>query len=83
MISIAVVDNDFANIAIVTKVISQFFEKDEYEQDDFYDGVEFVEQLRQSIKYNIVFMAIEMKIMNGDEAIRILRELEDDENTYV
>lgn len=83
MISIAVVDDDFANIAIITQAISNFFKEDEYEQDDFYDGIEFVEHIRQSAKYNIVFMDIEMKMMNGDEAVRILREVEDDENTYV
>lgn len=83
MISIAVVDDDFANIAIITQAISNFFKDDEYEQDDFYDGIEFVEHIRQSAKYNIVFMDIEMKMMNGDEAVRILREVEDDENTYV
>ena len=83
MINIAVVDDDFENIAIITRVISYFFKKDEYEQDDFYDGVEFVEHIRQSARYNIVFMDIEMKMMNGDEAVRILREVEDEENTYV
>lgn len=36
MISIAVVDDDFANIAIITQAISNFFKEDEYEQDDLF-----------------------------------------------
>ena len=36
MISIAVVDDDFANIAVITQAISNFFKEDEYEQDDLF-----------------------------------------------
>ena len=83
MFYIAVVDDDYRSTADITKVLEEFYKEDEYEQDDFKDGLEFVKSIEGQMRYDIVFMDIEMEGMNGDEAIHRLRAIDIDENTYV
>lgn len=83
MIRIAVVDDNYCFIAEITKMIKTYFSDIEYEQDDFTNGLEFVESLNNSLMYDIVFMDLEMDIMNGEVAIQKLREYDINEKTYV
>lgn len=83
MIHIAVVDDDYRVIADITRMLKAFYGEDRYEQDDFCDGYEFIQNIGKPIIYDIVFMDIEMKRMNGEDAIRKLRESDINENTYV
>lgn len=83
MIHIAVIDDDYRTIADITQALVNFYGKDEYDQDDFKDGLEFTRNLGSPVKYDIVFVDIEMEHMNGEETIRKLREIDINENIYV
>lgn len=79
---IAVVDDDYRVIAQVTNYLDKYFNDTSYTQDDYTDGIEFINSLSES-KYNIVFMDLEMEHINGTDAIKKLREIDENENTYV
>lgn len=79
---IAVVDDDSRVMALLTKYIAAFFRETAYVQDDFSNGAEFIESLSE-YEYNIVFMDIEMNCMNGEEAVKILRKQDINENVFV
>jgi len=83
LLRIAIVDDDMCVLAELTKVLQLFYESNDYEQDDFCDGKEFIQGLRNGERYDIVFMDIEMPEINGDEAIRELRKYDIDEKTFV
>ena len=83
MMRIAVVDDDQSFISEISEMIRSFFSEKEYEQDDFNDGMEFVQSITSGSTYEIVFMDIEMSGMNGRDAVRALREYDVTENTYV
>lgn len=83
MLHIAVVDDDMRVVADITNILQLFYKDIVYEQEDFSDGAEFVESLKDNKRYDIVFMDIEMPEINGDEAVRELRKSDADEKTFV
>lgn len=79
---VAVVDDDPYIISLITNMISAYWRDIPYEQDDFINGLEFIQSI-PSNDYNIVFMDIEMDIIDGIEAVKRLREIDINENIYV
>lgn len=53
-------------------LLSKFIEKFGYDHAFAYDGVEAIEKLRSN-KFEIVFMDFQMPVMDGFEALRIIR----------
>ncbi|MBR4605754.1 MAG: response regulator transcription factor [Lachnospiraceae bacterium] len=82
MISISVVDDDCQTIAKFTAILERYYGTGNYIQQDFTNGREFVESLSEGLP-NIVFMDIEMDFMNGEDAVRKLREKDINECTFV
>ena len=82
MINIALVDDDYRIIAGLTNILRKYYKKDEYHQEDYSNGMEFVKDLNNH-RFDIVFMDLEMDIMNGEEASKRLREIDKNENTYI
>lgn len=83
MLHIAVVDDDIRVIAEITALLQKYYKNTDYEQDDFNNGLEFIRSIKFRERYDIVFMDIEMKGANGEEAVRELRKEDVDEKTYV
>jgi CheY-like chemotaxis protein/Ran GTPase-activating protein (RanGAP) involved in mRNA processing and transport len=61
---------------VTRKLVSRAFEKANFIVDTASNGAEGVEKLKKSI-YDIAFMDIDMPVMNGFEATKMLREWED------
>lgn len=82
MYRIAVVDDDYRVITKLTRILSGYFGENAYLQDDYGDGLEFVRNLDGS-SYDIVFVDLEMPLMNGEDAVRILRSYDPSEKVCV
>lgn len=82
MLRIAIVDDDYRVIAGLTDILSGYYGAGKYIQDDYANGLEFVQSLKENCP-DIVFMDIEMGLMDGKDAVKRLRELDAYENTYV
>lgn len=82
MMSIAVVDDDDRVLARFTSILERYFGAENYVQQDFSNGQEFIDSLAGGLP-NIVFMDIEMKLMNGKDAVHKLREKDINESTFV
>jgi len=61
---------------VTRKMVSRAFEKASFIVDTAENGVEGVQKLKESI-YDIVFMDIDMPVMNGFEATKAFRQWED------
>jgi len=82
MINIAVVDDDPYILSQLSNIFQRYFQDVNYKQDDYYDGIEFVNSLSEE-SYDIVFMDIEMQHMSGKTAIETLRAVDEHEKVYV
>jgi CheY-like chemotaxis protein len=61
---------------VTRKLVAHAFEKADFVVDTAENGKEGVEKLKESL-YDIAFMDIDMPVMNGFEATKLLREWED------
>lgn len=82
MMTIAVVDDDYKMLAKFSEILGRYYGTGNVIQQDYVNGLEFVRSLSEGLP-NIVFMDIEMDVMNGREAIEKLREKDRNENTFV
>ena len=82
MVAIDIVDDDYQMLSRFTALLEQYYGTGNYFQQDFTNGLEFVKSLEEGLP-NIVFMDIEMKLMDGEEAVRRLREKDVNESTFV
>ena len=80
--TIAIVDDDYQILAQLTKILEEYYGKENYIQQEYVNGLEFVDHFSDGLP-DIVFMDIEMDLMDGEEAVRRLREKDVCENTYV
>lgn len=82
MLHISIVDDDYRIVAQLTDILRQYYGAGNYTQEDYSNGLEFEQALRESHP-DIVFMDIEMEPVNGEEAVRKLRETDVNENVFV
>ena len=82
MITIAIVDDDYKMLAKFSEILGRYYGTGNVIQQDYVNGLEFVRSLSEGLP-NIVFMDIEMDLMDGREAIEKLREKDRNENTFV
>ena len=82
MLHISIVDDDYRIIAQLTDILRKYYGAGNYTQEDYSNGQEFEQALGESHP-DIVFMDIEMEPVNGEEAVRKLRETDVNENVYV
>ncbi|MBQ2099603.1 MAG: response regulator transcription factor [Lachnospiraceae bacterium] len=80
--TIAIVDDDYQILARLTGILDQYYGARNYELQEYSDGLEFIQSLSEGLP-DIVFMDIEMNVIDGREAVKKLRERDAAENTYV
>lgn len=83
MLRIAVVDDDFNTCIQIDSFMRQFSFPARYVLDDYSDGTELADALRNGIQYNIIFLDIEMRCYNGIKTSEIIRELDPSERIYI
>jgi DNA-binding LytR/AlgR family response regulator len=74
MLRIAIVDDDKEDVQIIEDFLAHFFEESdmEYHTTHFSDGMFFIENYTPA--YDIVFMDIDMRLLNGMKTAQRLRE---------
>ena len=80
MVKIAICDDEKLFVGRVSEIVKAFFaeQKVDYHVDEFYSGEEFV-QLKEKVgDYDIVFLDMQMKELNGIETARYLRKYGED-----
>lgn len=79
---IAIVDDDNRITLKISAILEKYYGKNSYIEEEYVDGAEFIREFSE-FRPNIVFMDIEMCQMNGEEAVRRLREWDIHENVFV
>ena len=79
---IAIVDDDNRITLKISAILEKYYGKNSYMEEEYANGAEFIQEFTE-FRPNIVFMDIEMDQMNGEEAVRILREWDIHENVFV
>ena len=80
MVKIAICDDEKLFVGRISEIVRAFFaeQKVDYHVDEFYSGEEFV-QLKEKVgDYDIVFLDMQMKELNGIETARYLRKYGED-----
>lgn len=80
MVKIAICDDEKLFVGHISEIVRAFFaeQKVDYHLDEFYSGEEFV-QLKEKVgDYDIVFLDMQMKELNGIETARYLRKYGED-----
>lgn len=80
MVKIAICDDEKLFVGHISEIVRAFFaeQKVDYHVDEFYSGEEFV-QLKEKVgDYDIVFLDMQMKELNGIETARYLRKYGED-----
>lgn len=80
MVKIAICDDEKLFVGRISEIVRAFFaeQKVDYHLDEFYSGEEFV-QLKEKVgDYDIVFLDMQMKELNGIETARYLRKYGED-----
>lgn len=80
MVKIAICDDEKLFVGRISEIVRAFFaeQKLDYHVDEFYSGEEFV-QLKEKVgDYDIVFLDMQMKELNGIETARYLRKYGED-----
>ena len=75
--NIVVCDDDINCINRLTQLIQQYSEKEEFNIYTYLSGEEFLEQVKKEMKFDIVFLDIEMAEISGIDVARYLREKDD------
>ena len=79
---IAIVDDDNRIAIKISAILEKYYGKNSYMEEEYVNGAEFIREFPE-FRPNIVFMDIEMGQMNGEEAVRRLREWDIHENVFV
>lgn len=77
MLRIAICDDEIAMAAKIEDLLYAYQDKDDikkFEIDVFYDGQTLVNSYENGDRYDLVFLDIEMKTVNGLDAARAIRE---------
>lgn len=79
MYRIAICDDDSLQVSNLEKQISRYFDElnIQYEIDGYYKGDRLVKSMREQMdNYQLIFLDIEMEIINGIETAKLLRNLD-------
>ena len=79
MYRIAICDDDSLQVSNLENQISRYFDElnIQYEIDGYYKGDRLVKSMREQMdNYQLIFLDIEMEIINGIETAKLLRNLD-------
>ena len=85
MFRVAICDDNKALCIKIQKEIEEFFstENISYETDLFFTGEELITSLKEQEKYDLIFLDIELGVINGINVGRFIREELLDDNTQI
>lgn len=79
---VLVVEDDVTSRMILIKILSEYFECESAE-----NGLQAVDMFREALEnnkpYDLVFMDIMMPVMDGQSALKAMREIEKDMNVAI
>ena len=81
MLHIAICEDDKIFINRLKDIVESYFTTNDYEVDIhlFFDGEDLVEEIEiEESKYDVIFLDIDMPILDGINAARMLREMDKD-----
>ena len=80
MLKIAICDDEKYFVQKIKNILIEYLEnrKIQYEIDTFYSGIELVDMGIEIVKYQIVFLDINMKQLNGMETAEMIRKYSQD-----
>lgn len=83
MYRVAICDDDTVfRQKLKTKLTNSFFHS-RIRLDEFVDGTDFLNEIENGMEYDLIFMDITMREMNGDDAVKKLRSYEVGVNSIV
>ncbi len=79
---VLVVEDDVTSRMILIKILSEYFECESAE-----NGLQAVDMFREALEnnnpYDLIFMDIMMPVMDGQSALKAMREIENDMNVAI
>ncbi|MFP4083641.1 MAG: response regulator [Desulfonatronovibrio sp.] len=79
---VLVVEDDVTSRMVLTKILSEHFECESAE-----NGLQAVDMFREALEnnnpYSLIFMDIMMPVMDGQSALKAIREIETDMNVAI
>lgn len=83
MYRVAICDDDAVFRQKLKNVLAKNFFYSRIRLDEFVDGTDIMNEIENGVEYDIIFMDIAMREMNGDDAVKKIRSFEVGANSIV